>query len=398
MDDLIRQSHLLVDGVPLGFMRSAIHEIDWGQRLVGITGPRGIGKSTMLRQYIKSNYGLSSKAAYLSLDNIHFLNNKLMGFVEDFHLNGGRHLFLDEVHRYPPWSVEVKNIYDNWPDLRMVFTGSSALEIFKGQGDLSRRATMYRMGSLSLREYIGMSRGVEMSPISLDDILTHHVDIANELRKNFECIPLFKEYLLGGSYPFFIESKTKFHERLLATLHVVLEMDIPAIERISYSTVISMKRVLSLISEAAPFKPNIAELARKSGLARDVLLRLIDLLGRSDILMTFRQGSSPTGYLTKPEKIYLHNTALSYALAEQAQPSTGTLRETFFANQVSSKHSLTIPKHGDFQVDGEYLFEIGGRNKNSNQIKDSASSWVAMDDIEIGSGQKVPLWLFGFLY
>lgn len=398
MNELTRYSHSRVNETPLSFSRALLKEIDWDHRLNGITGARGIGKTTLMLQFIKQKYQTDGQALYVSLDHLYFLKNSLLSFTEDFYINGGRHLFLDEVHRYPNWSMEVKNIYDTFTRLKIVFSGSSALQIHKAEADLSRRTAMYNLRTMSLREYIELSRGLQIKPVSLNDILENHVELAGEIAGLIKPIPVFKEYLQGGAYPFYVESATKFPDRLLSAIHVILEMDIPAVEKVNYSSIVSLKRILAFIADSVPYKPNISELSRKSGVARDVLLKMIGLLERSGILLLLRQSSEPTGYLTKPEKIYLDNTALLYALSPGREPETGTLRETFFANQLMNNHQLTIPDKGDFLIDNEYIFEIGGKNKTSRQIKNTDKAFVAADDIETGYRNVIPLWLFGFLY
>ncbi len=398
MNELIRYSHYRISETSLDFSRYLMQEIDWNHRLIGITGSRGTGKTTLMLQYLKKNFGLSEKAIYLSLDNIHFLKNNLLQIAEDLYNNGVRHLFLDEVHRYPTWAIEIKNIYDIFRELKIVFSGSSSLQILKAEADLSRRTAIYKLRTMSFREYLALSEKKEFKPFTLEYLLENHKELAAELTAKFQPLPLFNSYLKGGTYPFFTESQAKFPERLQSTVNVILETDIPAVEKITYSSIISMKRILALISDAVPFKPNISELSRKSGVTRDVLLKLISLLERSGILMLLRQDASPTGYLTKPEKIYLDNTALLYALSPGREPEKGTLRETFFAGQLLAGHQVTIPAEGDFMVDNRILFEVGGKNKTTRQIWHSGNAFIGADDIVTGYRNVIPLWLFGLLY
>lgn len=398
MIEFIRYSHSRITDTSLDFSRSMMKEIDWSHRLIGITGSRGTGKTTLMLQHLKKNFGVSESALYLSLDNIYFLKTNLVDIAEDFYNNGGRFLFLDEVHRYPSWSIEIKNIYDTFRDLNIVFSGSSALQIHKAEADLSRRTAIYNLQVMSFREYLALSEGLVFPTYKLNDILQNHQEIASELARKFQPLPMFSKYLQGGTYPFFIESQAKFPERLLSTVHVILETDIPAVEKITYSSIVSLKRILAFIAESVPYKPNISELSRKAGVSRDVLLRLISLLERSGILRLLRQDSSPTGYLTKPEKIYLDNTALLYALSPGKVPEKGTLRETFFASQLTANHNVTIPEEGDFFVNNEILFEIGGKNKTTKQVKHSGHAFIAADDTVTGYRNIVPLWLFGFMY
>jgi len=398
MQNLFRYSSGLVSETNLRFTRYLFNQIDWNDRLIGITGARGIGKTTLLLQKIKHSYGNNQDALYVSLDNFYFLKKSLFELAEEFSINGGKYLFIDEVHRYPTWSTEIKSIYDTFQNLSIVFSGSSALQILKAEGDLSRRASMYKLGSMSLREYIQLADKGTFESYSITELLDNHIDVAREITKSIQPIPLFREYLKGGAYPFYVGSSATFHQRLLSTVNVIIENDLMAIEHFSYSTLVHIRRLLSFITDSVPFKPNISELSRKTGISRDILLKLIDLLEKSELLISLRQDSSPTGYLTKPEKIYLNNTALQYSLSLNQNPETGTLRETFFANQLKQNHRVTIPERGDFLIDNRYTFEVGGKNKTNRQIADISNAYVVQDDIEIGFRKIIPLWLLGFLY
>jgi uncharacterized protein len=398
MQNLYRYSSSLITDSDLRFKRYLFNQIDWNDRLIGITGARGIGKTTLLLQRIKQSFGTSEEALYVSLDNFYFLKKSLFELAEEFSVNGGKFLFIDEVHRYPTWSSEIKNIYDTFRNLKIVFSGSSALQIFKAEGDLSRRASMYKLSSMSLREYIELAHNVVFQSYTLSELLEHHIDIASEITTRIKPLPIFKDYLKGGSYPFYLGSSASFHQRLLSTVNVIIENDLMAIEHFSYTTLVHLRRLLALIADSVPFKPNISELSRKTGISRDILLRLIDLLEKSELLISLRQDSSPTGYLTKPEKIYLNNTSLLYSLTLNQNPETGTLRETFFVNQLRENHLVNLPKKGDFIVEGKFVFEVGGRNKTTQQIADLPEAFIVQDDIEVGYRNRIPLWLFGFLY
>jgi len=398
MQNLFRYSNALIADVSLNFTRYLYKAIKWDDRLIGITGARGIGKTTLMIQYIHKTYGIGAIALYVSLDHFYFLKNNLFDLAEEFYINGGRHLFLDEVHRYPNWSSELKNIFDNFPKLKIVFSGSSALQIHKAEADLSRRAVMYKLGSMSLREYIELTKNLNIGSWTLDEILKNHLLISQEIQQKIQPIQVFNEYLKGGVYPFYSESTAKFEQRLMSTVNVIIENDLMAIENFSYSTLINIRRILAFIADSVPFKPNISELGRKTGVSRDILLRLIDLLEKSDLLILLKQDSVPTGYLTKPEMIYLQNTALLYCLTQNQNPEKGTLRETFFVNQLRENHLVNTSRQGDFLIDNTYVFEIGGKNKTGKQISGMESSFVVQDDIEMGYKNFIPLWLFGFLY
>ena len=398
MENLFRYSNALIADVSLNFTRYLFDIIKWDDQLVGITGARGIGKTTLMIQYIRKTYGLGSLALYVSLDHFYFQKNNLFDLAEKFYINGGRHLFIDEVHRYPNWSSELKNVYDNFPKLKIVFSGSSALQIFKAEADLSRRAVMYKLGPMSIREYLALTRNLNTGSWTFNEILKDHIQIAREIQQKIQPIPMFTEYLKGGVYPFFSQATAKFEQRLMSTVNVIIENDLMSIEKFTYSTLVNIRRILAFIADSVPFKPNISELGRKTGVSRDILLRVIDLLEKSDLLILLKQDSAPTGYLTKPEMIYLHNTALLYCLTQNQNPERGTLRETFFVNQLRENHLVNISPKGDFLIDNQFVFEIGGKSKSGKQISGIENSFIVQDDIEIGFNNFIPLWLFGFLY
>ena len=388
----------LIESTSTERIRYLYAQIDWNQRLVGILGARGTGKTTLMLQYLKLNYGSSMKAMYASLDRLVLSDSSLYDLAEQFYKNGGVHLFIDEVHKYPDWAIELKGIYDDFPSLKVVFSGSSALLLHKSEADLSRRASLYRLHNLSFREFIQFKTGQVFEPVPLNQIMNNHLPISVSINQQIRPLVLFQEYIRSGAYPYYFEHPALFYDRVYATVKTIIETDFPAIASFTYSSLVSLQKVLAFIADSVPYKPNISELSRKTGVARDILLKMIDLLIRADLLMMLRQDSSPTGYLTKPEKLFLHNTTLAWVLSANGDPETGSLRETFFMNQVSSMHQLTLPKNGDFLIDHKYTIEIGGTNKTKKQIFDIANSFVVQDQIETGYLNTIPLWLFGFLY
>lgn len=398
MENLIKHSHLKTSRSSLIFKRYLLDEIEWDDRLIGIKGARGVGKTTLMLQRLKKAYGKSLNALYVTLDDFYFTKNRLFDFAEQFYLNGGRILFLDEVHRYPGWSVELKNLYDLYDDLKIVFSGSSALQLHKAEGDLSRRAAMYHLQALSFREYLQLSGKANLKTYPLGDILNKHQDIAQEITNKVSIIPLFREYLKQGVYPFFKEAKGQFFDRLQNAVSVVIESDLQIIENISYQTAYKLKHLLAVLADSVPFKVNISALSRKVNISRDMLLQLLAALERADLIESLRYEGSPVGYLTKPDKIYLNNTALLYALNSAKENIEGTVRETFFMNQMQQSHTVKISKQGDFYIDGKYTFEIGGKGKGFKQIANIHDSFVVADNLELGYGNKIPLWLFGFMY
>lgn len=395
--EALRNKYLrLLNATQFGFKRYLYHQINWDDRLIVIKGQRGVGKTTLLLQYLKSEVQNHSEALYITLDDIYFTNTSLSELAEDFVLNGGKHLFVDEVHRYPNWSTEIKNIYDFYPDLKVVATGSSAIAIHEGEADLSRRASVYHLQTLSLREYIALTQGVDLNPVDFQDVIQNHEKIAADLNQKIKPILVFNAFLRNGSYPFAKQEDPLFYDKLKTIVNLIIDNDITAVENITYESRIKIKKLLYLISTSVPFKPNIAELSKKVGTSRDVLLKHLHLLSQSGIINLLTQSGVGNSIMQKPDKIYINNPSLMYALDERV--NKGTLRETFFMNQVSVTNQVSYPKVGDFLVDNTYLIEVGGKNKTHKQIEGINNAFVVQDDIEYGFKTKIPLWLFGFLY
>jgi len=398
MEEIFKYSQIKVGKTSLNFKRYLLDEIEWSDRLIGIKGSRGVGKTTLMLQRLKQEYGNSSNAIYVTLDNFYFINNRLFDFAEQFYLNGGRILFLDEVHRYPHWSIEIKNLYDLYDDLKIVFSGSSALQLHKADGDLSRRAAIYNLHELSFREYLQLSGKANFRAYLLEDILENHQAIATEITKDISIIPIFKDYLKEGVYPFFKEVKSQYYERITNTINIIIENDLQIIENINYQTTYKLRQLVAVLADSVPFKVNISELSRKVGLSRDVLLRLLSALDRANLIKGIQQQGATSGYLTKPDKIYLNNTSLLYALNSNKKDIEGTMRETFFMNQLYKSHLVQTSKTGDFYINNKYTFEVGGKSKNFRQIAGINNSFVVADNLEVGFGNKIPIWLFGFMY
>ncbi|AFL85899.1 putative ATPase (AAA+ superfamily) [Belliella baltica DSM 15883] len=394
MERLIKTSEKTIKGFNQGFKRYLIDQVDWDQRLILILGHRGVGKTTLLLQQMQKR---QAKAIYLTLDDFHFESNRLVLVIEALYDLGYRSFYLDEVHRYIHWSVDLKNLYDNFPDVHFIVSGSSILEIQKGKGDLSRRAAVYHLAGLSFREYLMLENQIDLPPISLNEILANHQALSESITDQADITKLFKKYLEFGYYPFYLESENLYKSRLLETTQVVLEMDLSPWEDLTHKTIRNMKKLIFIISESVPFIPNISKLAEKLEVSRNTILKTLDLLEQAQILNLLRQSTRGVSFLQKPEKIYLQNTNLAFALSTYAS-NQGNLRETFFLNQVRQSHEVTLPKYGDFMVDDSYVFEIGGAGKTATQIQGIPNAYIVADDIKIGSGNKIPLWIFGFLY
>jgi len=381
-----------------GKERYLLSEIDWSNRLIGIKGARGSGKTTLLVQYIKFKLPKEAEPLYASLDDLYFLDNTLISLAKEFVLQGGTHLFLDEVHKYPQWSRELKLIYDQFPKLKTVFTSSSMLEIYRGESDLSRRAVTYHLKELSFREFVLFDKGIELPQVSLEDLLKNHKEIARQVKKELPTpIKDFKNYLKYGAYPYFIENTESYIQKLTQTINLILEVDLSATENMTYENSYKIRKLLVAIAQSVPFTPNITKLSERLGMNRSFLLNAIKILNRADLIMELYQPTKGVGALTKPQKLYLNNTNLIFALGKQ-NANEGTLRETFFANQMKHLHEIHLADKGDFIVNRKYTFEIGGKGKNSKQISGVKNSFVVRDDMEVGSLNIIPLYLFGLLY
>lgn len=398
MESLYYASNRLLSFTDLNFIRYAYSKINWNIRLIAITGARGSGKSTLMLQYIKKTYGLNSKEAlYVSLDNLWFTKHTLLDLADEFARMGGKHLFLDEVHKYTNWSQEIKNIYDSYPELKVAFTGSSMLEIYKGNADLSRRCLHYSLHGLSFREYLAYEGVLNLDALNLEDILTKHSSISTEIANKVKILPLFKDYLKNGYYPYYKEDKNSYPDRLLNTLNVILEMDLPAIEHIDYYSVEKIKKLLYIISTLVPFTPNVSSLATDIAATRGSVLNYLHYLERGHAINMLSKEGAGLNLMTKPEKIYLHNTNLAYALSGNYS-NIGNARETFFLNQLKAVAEVSASKVTDFVINKTYSFEVGGQNKDYKQLHGIENAFIAADDIEYGFANKIPLWMFGLMY
>lgn len=397
MESLIERYRKKLALVQVDFIRSVFHKIDWTDRLIGLRGPRGIGKTTILLQYLKLHHENDESALYISLDNIWFSEQNLVEFVDDFVKRGGKKLFIDEIHKYPNWAQELKNIYDDFPEVSVVFTGSSLLEILNARADLSRRAAMYSMQGLSFREFLNLEYGFEFSPLNLKEIIENHGKIATEIVGNIQPIKYFSTYLKTGYYPFFRDNPNTYDQRLEEIVNFILEIELPTLRQVDPSYIIKLKQLLMVISSSVPFKPNVTKLAERIGINRNTLITYFHYLEESGLTQQLFKDAKGITRLQKPDKIYLDNTNLLYTIAPQ-NVQIGHVRETFFANQLAYKHLVEYTDLGDFKIDQTLTFEIGGKHKTKEQVKDLQNAFIAADDIEIGFQEKIPLWLFGFLY
>lgn len=396
--DTLRKRHIaLIDGISSGFVRYLYHRLPWDEQLIGIKGSRGVGKTTLLLQYIKNTYGQNPEALYISLDDMYFADNKLIELADNFTAKGGKHLFIDEVHKYSDWAVEIKKIYDYLPNLQVVFTGSSLLEILNARSDLSRRALVYQMQGLSYREYLLSTGIIELQSYNLRDIIHNHAQISLEIAKKIKPLQYFEDYLKHGYFPFYKQNETLYYKRLNEILNMIMEVELPYLRKVDIANIGKLRKLLYVISRSVPFKPNVSALAQKINTSRNSLLEYFRNINDAGIINLIFKDSFGVSLLQKPDKIYLENTNFMFALSE-GNSNTGNLRETFFLNQLNQNHTVTYPEKGDFMVDDTYLFEVGGKNKTQKQIAGIENAFIAKDNIEYGFENNIPLWLFGFLY
>lgn len=381
---------------PLSFTRFLYEKINWNDRLIGIKGARGVGKTTLMLQHIKRNFEQTDRALYVSLDNLWFSVHSLDDLVEYHYTHGGTHLFIDEVHRFPQWQTMLKNLNDDYPDLHVVYTGSSMLEIDIRQGDLSRRQMVYQLAGLSFREFLEFECGMSISKFELTDLLQNHVTIASGITERAKILPLFEKYLRMGYYPFYKDTYEGYDFRLQEVVRQIIESDLPAVEDVQYVTIQKVKKLLMILAERVPHTPKMNELYKELETNREQGLKMLYVLERAGLLALLTTQAKNYRSLSRPDKIYLDNCNLMYALSPHVD--IGTMRETFFFNQLSVAHELLLPLQGDFYVDRHYLFEVGGRTKNFDQIKDVPDSFLAVDGTEIGHHNRIPLWMFGLLY
>lgn len=390
MEKLIEKSRIKIAEVSADYVRRIHDEIAWDDRLVAIVGARGVGKTTMILQHIKLHDNAPT-ALYVTADDLWFTSHTLVELADVFYKNGGRTLYIDEVHRYPKWSVELKNIYDTYSRLKVVYTGSSILDIRRGGADLSRRQLEYTMYGLSFREYLLLSHGIDLPVYTLDDVVAQRIEFpAGEHRP----IALFKEYMREGYYPFFRQRDS--HTRLQQVVNQVLEVDIPKFAELTLTTIEKLKRLMYVVAQSVPFKPNYSKLGRDLECHRTSVSDLMLLLEKSHLVQILRDDSFGVSSLGKVDKIYLGNTHLAYALNDSV-PNVGNLRETVFLTLVKPKYDVMASSVADFKV-GKYTFEVGGRNKKQKQIQGVDDAFVVKDDIEYGYQNVIPLWAFGFLY
>jgi uncharacterized protein len=370
------------------FIRFLFSEINLENRMTAIIGPRGAGKTTLLLQIIKLKLPIN-ETLYIGADNIYLTDKNLFEFAQNFSNRGGKFLFIDEIHKYSNWSQELKMIYDYLPDLHVVFTGSSILDIYKGYADLSRRVLTHFLPGLSFREFLELKNGIQIPVQSFEQIIQNKFEF-----EGFKPLEYFQEYLKIGYYPFFKEPG--YPEKLNNTINLTLETDIPSHSGMNAATVNKLKQLLFVVSQSVPFKPNLSKIAEIIGISRNQITEYLQLFERTGLILQLRESTHGIRLLGKVQKIYLNNSNMIYLFAEGA-PNIGNIRETYFLNQMSVKQKVFSADKGDFLID-KFIFEIGGKTKSNKQVKNLDNAFVVKDDIEYGIGNTIPLWAFGLNY
>lgn len=397
MKTIFKKYYSKIARTQLKSVRPFIDKIDWTNRVIGIKGNRGVGKTTIILQYLKLNYKTKGESLYVSLDDLYFSEHRLYELADIFSKKGGKILALDEIHRYPNWSQELKNIYDDMPDLKVIFTGSSLLHLQKAKADISHRAVMYNMPGLSFSEFLEFETTIKFPRYSLDEIIKNHIDISMEIISKIKPLSYFDNYLQYGYFPFYLENRNSYQTKISEIILTILEVDIPQFATIQISKIILLKRLLSIISGSVPFTPNMKKLSQRTEISLNTMKIYLKLLAEADLIQLLYSPNKSMNNLNKPNKIFLNNSNLMYNL-QGDNANIGNIRETFFYNQMTYNHIVNSSKESDFLIDEKFTFEIGGKNKGKEQINAIENSFIAKDDIEIGSENVIPLWLFGFLY
>lgn len=390
MKTLIAKFRNILKNVDTNHIRNIHDTIAWDDRLIAILGARGVGKTTLVLQHIKL-YEETDTTLFVYADDLWFSTHSLVSLAEEFYKNGGQTLYIDEIHKYKNWSQEIKNIYDTYPDLKVRYTGSSILDLQKGSHDLSRRVLEYQMHGLSFREYIAINYGTSIPKHTLEEVLSNKINFPyNEHRP----IAIFKEYIKKGYYPYFKDNE--YELRLENTVNAILEVDIPKFAELSVSTADKLKRLLYIIAQSVPFKPNYSKIARDLNMHRNYVSDLMIWLDKANLINILHDDVEGYKLLGKVSKIYLNNPNLAYALSDD-EPNIGNIRETIFFSWLRVTHNMTASSVADFKI-GKYTFEVGGKRKGQYQIKDIDNAYIVKDDIEYGHSNEIPLWAFGLLY
>lgn len=399
MENLFIKQERLLAQTSTRIIRTLMGKIHWNNRLIAIRGSRGVGKTTLMLQYIKLNYPAGSREVlYCTLDSIFFSNHTLQDLIEKFYLQGGKRLFLDEVHKYPTWSKELKEAYDLYPTLQIVFSGSSLLNILQADADLSRRCLPYNMYGLSFREFLMFYKNIEIPTYTLQDILENPAEICIHMNNLCRPVQMFNEYLHEGYYPFFTGNREDYYISIENVVNLILEQEMPLLCGIDPAYVRKLKALLGILAASVPYEVDISKLAGTIGLTRNSVISYLQSLDKGELLKLVYSDLLSVKKMQKPDKIYLQNPNLLYAIAT-SPVQIGTARETFVVNQLSVNHEVEYGKsHGDFVIDHTYTFEVGGADKSFKQIANIPNSYILADNLEFPTGKRLPLWIVGLLY
>ena len=393
---LYKTSERVINSIDLSFKRYLYREIDFNSRLIIIKGSRGVGKTTLILQSVKEHSD-PKHSIWLSLDHILFTTTRVVTIIDKLYEEGYRTFAFDEVHKYPDWSIEIKNIYDSYPDIKMLVTASDALNIMQGMGDLSRRADVYHLKGLSFREYLELDHNIKLKTCSYSDLKSHHIEIAEEIIHDVDVLKHFSSYLKMGYYPYFAESKKRYPEKVKQVINHVIEIDLPPIFAIDYNSIRQLKKLLALLARLVPYTPEITKLARDVGIGRNRILLFLDYLNSAGLINLLNSARKTDSVMSKPDKIFMENTNIIYALG-LGVAHAGTIRETYAMNALSTTEQVHTPVKGDFMINHTDIAEVGGKNKNFKQIYDMPNSYLIKDGIAVGGTDVMPLWCLGLLY
>ena len=400
MESLFARSDQYIAQTPMDIIRNSMDEIDWSARLIAIQGAKGVGKSTIMRQYIKKHYPAHSrKALYCSLDSLYFASHSITELVERFRIFGGEMIFLDEIHKYGErWSREIKELNDLYTDIKIVISGSSLLKLLNADADLSRRCVRYTIQGLSFREYLRFYQGIDIPARKLEDIISDPFSLADEVSALCHPMEFFPDYLKHGYYPFYLEGAASYYNRIEQVVSYTMEVELPELRLVDISGVRKLKKLVNIISDEVPFELDSSKLARSLEATRETVVQYLHHLGRAKVLNLLFSGAKDYAKLARPDKLYLENPNMLYALCSHT-PEIGTVRECFAICMLSKDNTIEYGKaKGDFKVNGKYTFEIGGPDKGFSQIAGVSDSFVFADGIEMPAGRKLPLWMLGFIY
>ena len=399
MDTLLKKHDRLWEITPLEIVRQWAYSINWDARLMAIRGPKGVGKSTMMLQYIKQHYAyLDRQALYVSCDDAYFATHSLLELAEQFYLTGGKRLFIDEIHKYENWSREIKEIYDSYPTMKMVISGSSLLSLTAGDADLSRRCINHDIQGLSFREFLHFYKGIEMPIYPLEDVLTNPASLIQEMNSKGRPVALFQEYLRNGYYPYYLDNETDYYLAIQQVVNHTIDDELTKICKVDVGNTRKIKALMTMLCASEPYQLDISKLSVQSGLKRETVLAYLNYMDKAKLLHLLYCDLVNAKRMQKPDKIYIDNSNMLYAWAT-TPVRIGTARETFVVNQLSAKHQVEFgKKKGDFKIDGIYTIEVGGEDKDFRQIANLPNSYVLADNIETAIGHKLPIWVVGFLY